>query len=115
MYLAEVPVLPGCRAWGATAEEALHNLEGVATDFIASCQPDCSTRIDRRRAPPYARRTRGGASVDFEPVYTPEQRAFRTEVRDWLDDHVPHIEGDQDSDENYAKYRQLGRELGEQG
>ena len=38
MYLAEVPVLPGCRAWGATAEEALHNLEGVATDFIASCE-----------------------------------------------------------------------------
>ena len=36
MYLAEVPVLPGCRAWGATAEEALHNLEGVAADFIAS-------------------------------------------------------------------------------
>lgn len=38
MYLAEVPVLPGCRAWGATAEEALFNLEGVAADFIASCQ-----------------------------------------------------------------------------
>ena len=38
MYLAEVPVLPGCRAWGATAEEALHNLEGVAADFIASCE-----------------------------------------------------------------------------
>ena len=36
MYLAEVPVLPGCRAWGETAEEALHNLDGVATDFIAS-------------------------------------------------------------------------------
>ena len=36
MYLAEVPVLPGCRAWGATAEEALFNLEGVAADFIAS-------------------------------------------------------------------------------
>ena len=32
-YLAEVPVLPGCRAWGATAEEALLNLEGVAADF----------------------------------------------------------------------------------
>lgn len=38
MYLAEVPVLPGCRAWGATAEEALLNLEGVAADFIASCE-----------------------------------------------------------------------------
>ena len=53
--------------------------------------------------------------MDFEPAYTPEQRAFRTEVRDWLDDHVPHVEGDQDSDENYAKYRQLSRDLGEQG
>ena len=29
-------MLPGCRAWGETAEEALHNLDGVATDFIAS-------------------------------------------------------------------------------
>ncbi len=37
MYLAEVPVLPGCRAWGTTAEEALHNLDGVAADYIASC------------------------------------------------------------------------------
>lgn len=36
MYLAEVPVLPGCRAWGATADTALHNLEGIAEDFIAS-------------------------------------------------------------------------------
>lgn len=36
MYLAEVPVLPGCRAWGETAEEALHNLDGVAAGFIAS-------------------------------------------------------------------------------
>lgn len=36
MYLAEVPDFPGCRAWGATAEEALFNLEGVAADFIAS-------------------------------------------------------------------------------
>ena len=38
MYLAEVPVLPGCRAWGATAEEALFNLEGVTADYIASCE-----------------------------------------------------------------------------
>ena len=36
MYLAEVPLLPGCRAWGDTAEEALFNLEGVAVAFIAS-------------------------------------------------------------------------------
>ena len=26
----------GCHAWGETAEEALHNLDGVAADFIAS-------------------------------------------------------------------------------
>ena len=36
MYLAEVPVLPGCRAWGETAEEALLNLESVAAAFIES-------------------------------------------------------------------------------
>ena len=38
VYLAEVPILPGYRAWGTTAEEALSNLEGVAADFIASYQ-----------------------------------------------------------------------------
>lgn len=38
MYLAEVPILPGCRAWGTTAEEAVFNLEDVAADFIASCE-----------------------------------------------------------------------------
>ncbi len=38
MYLAEVPILPGCRAWGETAEEALHNIEGVAEAFIESYQ-----------------------------------------------------------------------------
>ena len=36
MYLAEVPILPGCRAWGETPEEALYNLEGVAEAFIES-------------------------------------------------------------------------------
>ena len=36
MYLAEVPILPGCRAWGVTPDEALFNLQGVAADFIAS-------------------------------------------------------------------------------
>lgn len=36
MYLAELPELPGCRAWAATAEQAMHSLEGVAADFIAS-------------------------------------------------------------------------------
>ncbi|MCY3560111.1 MAG: type II toxin-antitoxin system HicB family antitoxin [bacterium] len=36
MILAEVPVLPGCRAWGGTPEEALHNLDSVASEFVAS-------------------------------------------------------------------------------
>ena len=35
-YLAEAPALPGCRAWGETAAEALENLQGVATAFIES-------------------------------------------------------------------------------
>ena len=34
--LAEVPELPGCRAWGDTPAEALHILEGVAEAFIQS-------------------------------------------------------------------------------
>ncbi len=35
-YLAEVPALPGCRAWGDTATEALENLHSVAAGFIES-------------------------------------------------------------------------------
>ncbi len=35
-YLAEVPTLPGCRAWGDTAAEALENLQSVAAGFIES-------------------------------------------------------------------------------
>ncbi|MBI4232975.1 MAG: type II toxin-antitoxin system HicB family antitoxin [Chloroflexi bacterium] len=35
-YMAEIPVLPGCRAWGDTAAEALENLQSVATAFIES-------------------------------------------------------------------------------
>ena len=53
--------------------------------------------------------------MDFEPAYTPEQEAFRKEVRSWLAEHVPVIDGDPDSDENYPKYRQFGRELGAKG
>ena len=36
MFLAEAPVLPGCRAWGATPEEALRSLDGVASEFVVS-------------------------------------------------------------------------------
>ena len=35
-YMAEIPALPGCRAWGDTAAEALGNLQNVATAFIES-------------------------------------------------------------------------------
>ena len=35
-YLAEVPDLPGCRAWGGHAAEALENLQSLATAFIES-------------------------------------------------------------------------------
>jgi len=53
--------------------------------------------------------------LDFEPAYTPEQEAFRGEVRSWLAEHVPVVEGNPDSDENYPKYREFGRQLGERG
>ena len=36
MFLAEVPVLPGCRAWGETPSEALEYVKGVAEAFIES-------------------------------------------------------------------------------
>ncbi len=35
-YMAEVPALPGCRAWGDTAADALGNLQSLATAFIES-------------------------------------------------------------------------------
>src|SRR4030043_454809 len=35
-YMAEVPILTGCRAWGDTPAEALENLRSVATEFIKS-------------------------------------------------------------------------------
>lgn len=38
MYLAEVPSLPGCRAWGEAPEEALWILEDLAAKFIESYQ-----------------------------------------------------------------------------
>ena len=34
--MAEVPLLPGCRAWGDTPAEALENLRSVAGEFIQS-------------------------------------------------------------------------------
>ncbi|MFP6680099.1 MAG: acyl-CoA dehydrogenase family protein [Dehalococcoidia bacterium] len=53
--------------------------------------------------------------MDFEPEYTPEQEAFRQKVRSWLIEHVPVVEGNPDSDENYPKYREFGRQLGHRG
>ena len=35
-YMAEVPLLSGCRAWGDTPEEALEILRSVAAEFIRS-------------------------------------------------------------------------------
>ena len=35
-YLAEIPALPGCRAWGDTSAEALENLQSLAAAFIES-------------------------------------------------------------------------------
>ena len=37
-YLGEIPDLPGCRAWGDTAAQAVENLQSVATAFIESCR-----------------------------------------------------------------------------
>ena len=36
LYMAEIAELPGCRAWGETANEALTELGAVAEQFILS-------------------------------------------------------------------------------
>jgi predicted RNase H-like HicB family nuclease len=33
-FMAEIPTLPGCRAWGDTSAEALENLQSVAAAMI---------------------------------------------------------------------------------
>ncbi len=35
-YLAEIPALPGCRAWGDTAAQVLESIQCVASAFIES-------------------------------------------------------------------------------
>ena len=35
MFMAEVPAMPGCRAWGETPSQALEYIQGVAEAFIA--------------------------------------------------------------------------------
>jgi len=35
-YVAEIPLLPGCRAWGDTPEQAIEYLRGNAVAFIES-------------------------------------------------------------------------------
>ena len=35
-YMAEIPALPGCRAWAETANKALAELSTVAEQFILS-------------------------------------------------------------------------------
>ena len=33
-FMAEIPALPGCRAWGDTPEETIETLQSVAAAFI---------------------------------------------------------------------------------
>ncbi|MCH7605590.1 MAG: type II toxin-antitoxin system HicB family antitoxin [Chloroflexi bacterium] len=35
-YMAEIPSLPGCRAWGENAAEAIENIQSLAAAFIES-------------------------------------------------------------------------------
>ena len=37
-YIAEVPELAGCMADGATAKDALHNVEQIVKDWIETAQ-----------------------------------------------------------------------------
>src|SRR5262249_33049906 len=67
--------------------------------------------------------TRGHEEIcrmDFEVTYTPEQEAFRTEVRAWLAANIPDgleqpIDPGHLSLEQYQNLRELGRRLGAKG
>lgn len=37
-FMAEIPALPGCRAWGDTYDDALENLQSVAAAMVESYQ-----------------------------------------------------------------------------
>lgn len=37
-YIAEVPELTGCMADGSTAQEALHNVEQIAQEWVETAQ-----------------------------------------------------------------------------
>ena len=34
MYMAEIPALPGCQAWGNTEEETIEFLKDIAANFV---------------------------------------------------------------------------------
>ena len=58
--------------------------------------------------------------MDFEYKYTPEQQAFRQEVRSWLNEHVPEAMKSQVdrldlSDEHYRFWRDMHMRLAEKG
>ena len=36
LYMAEIPALPGCRAWTETTEEITNILQSVAQEFLAA-------------------------------------------------------------------------------
>ena len=55
-YMAEVPALPGCRAWGDTVGEAVDYIRGVAEAFVDSY-------LDREIALP-----EGVESLLYKPV-----------------------------------------------
>src|SRR3989338_6933700 len=56
--------------------------------------------------------------MDFDIAYTPEQEAFREEVRGWLKEHVPagiKESPGEDPPEVWERKRELGRRLGAKG
>ena len=57
--------------------------------------------------------------MDFSVRYTPAQEAFRAEVRDWIEQHVPHelrlASEHGEPVERYRARRALGRKMGARG
>jgi predicted RNase H-like HicB family nuclease len=85
-YIAEVPLLKSCRAWGDTSEEALNKLSHMAGDYIRSVMAE----IADRRSEIAARLKYRGRIESLGPNTTKRRRTIPSFQRPLSSFAVPH-------------------------